>query len=202
MSRTKSIHALALTVLSFVACAAPPPRQPARPPASSPAFDAPTGVAVPVGTIFMVRMYDSVNTKQHKVGHRWTATLEADMVVEGQTIAPRGSVIYGVVSQLQSAGRLVGKSSLTLQPTDLLIGSRMFPLGAGEVQAVAAQSSTGSSAGKVARGAAIGGLAGGSRGAKGGAKWGLGAALLTDDGQIQVASGTLLQFPLLQPLTF
>ena len=43
--------------------------------------------------------------------------------------------------------------------------------------------------------------ASGSKGAKGGAKWGLGISLLTDDGQIQVSSGTLLQFPLVQPLT-
>lgn len=194
-------YALTLTALLFAACAAPPPQQPPRPPAVSPAFDAPSDVTVPAGTVFMVRMYDSVNTKQHKVGHRWTATLEADMVVDGKTIAPRGSVLYGEISQAQSAGRLVGKSSLTLLPTSLMIGSRMFPIVAGEIQAVAAQGSGAKTAGRAARGAAIGGLAGGSKGAKGGAKWGLGAALLTDDGQIQISSGTLLQFPLAQPLS-
>ena len=38
--------------------------------------------------------------------------------------------------------------------------------------------------------------------AKTGAKVGLGASILTDDGQIQVAADTLLEFPLAQPLSF
>ena len=190
--------ALALSLTCFASCAAPP-QQPQRPPAVSPAFDAPTGVVVPPGTFFMVRMYDSVNSKQHKAGHRWTATLEADLVADGTTVAPRGSLVYGVVSQAQSAGRLAGKSSLTLRPTDILIGSRMFPIVTGEIQAVGATGSGGKTVGRTARAAAIGGLADGSDGAKTGAKIGLGASLLSDDGQIQVASGTLMEFPLAQP---
>lgn len=200
MLRVTRARAFAVAILSFAACAAPPP-QPQKPPATSPAFDAPTGVTVPIGTVFMVRMYDSVNTKQHKAGHRWTATLEADLVVDGQTIAPRGSVLYGVVSQVQSARRVVGKSSLTLLPTDLMIGSRMYPISAGEIQAVAASGSGAKTVGRTARAAAIGGLIDGSSGAKTGAKVGLGASILSDDGQIQIAAGTLLEFPLAQPLS-
>ena len=150
----------------------------------------------------MVRMYDSVDTKRHKEGHRFTTALEADLVADGKTVAPRGSIVYGVVSQSQSAGRVVGKSSMTLRPTDILIGSRMFPIVAGEIQAVADTGSGAKTVGRTARGAAIGGLIGGSSGAKTGAKVGLGASLLSDDGQIQVAAGTLLEFHLAQPLTF
>lgn len=190
----------ALALLTFASCAAPPP-QPQRPPAVSPAFDAPSGVVVPAGTVFMARMHDSVNSKQHKEGHRWTATLEADLVVGNQTIAPRGSVVYGVVSQAKSAGRVAGKSSLTLRPTDIMIGSRMFPITTGEIQAVGATGSGGKTVGRTARAAAVGGLIDGSDGAKTGAKVGLGASILSDDGQIQVASGTLLEFPLAQPLS-
>jgi hypothetical protein len=150
----------------------------------------------------MVRMHDSVDTVRHKEGHRWTAILEANLSVEGQVVAPRGSVVYGLVSQAASAGRVVGRSSLTLRPTSILIGSDMYTLTAGEIQAVAEAGAGRNTAGRTARGAAIGGLIGGSDGARTGAKVGLGASLLTRDGQLKVPSGTLLEFPLAQPLMF
>jgi len=184
-------------------CVVAPPPAPSQPvPAQSPdpGFVPPEGLVVPQGTTLMIRMYDSVNTRQHRAGHRFTAVLEADLVAEGQTLAPRGSLVYGVVRQAQSAGRAVGRSSMTLQPTEILIGSRMYPLTSGAIQAVAAQSSGARTVGRTARAAAIGGLVNGSKGAKNGAKVGLGASLLSDDGQIQVASGTLLQFTLTAPL--
>jgi len=200
MTRVLTILACALPLLT--ACVAPPP-QPARPPAMSPdpSFVAPEGVTVPAGTVLMVRMYDSVNTKHHKEGHRFTMTLEADLVADGRTVAPRGSVIYGVIAQSASARRVVGKSSMTLMPTEILIGSRMFPVQCSAIQAVAQTGSGGKTVGRTARSAAVGGLIGGSSGAKTGAKIGLGASILSDDGQIQVASGTLLEFSLAQPLT-
>ena len=201
MSRSHPALASPLTILLLAACAAPPPPPP-KPPPASPAFTAPEGVTVPEGTVFMVRMYDSVDTVRHKEGHRWTATLEADLVADNETVAPRGSVVYGVISQAKSAGRVVGKSSLTLRPTDVMIGSRMYPITTGEIQAVGATGSGAKTVGRTARAAAIGGMIDGSSGAKTGAKVGLGASLLTKDGQIQVAEGTLLEFPLAQPLVF
>ena len=149
----------------------------------------------------MMRMYDSVNTKQHRQGHRWTGTLEADLMVDGQTVAPRGSVVYGVVVEAKSSGRLVGKSSMTLRPTDILIGSRMVPITTSDLMAVAQSGSGQKTARRTARAAAVGGLIDGSDGAKTGAKVGLGASLLSDDGQIQIASGTLVEFNLTTPLT-
>ena len=201
MSRILAALVSALPLLW--SCAAPPPPPP-RPPATSPnpSFVPPEGVTVPAGTVLMARMWDSVNTKQHKEGHRFTMTLEADLVADGKTIAPRGSVVYGVIAQAKSAGRVVGKSSLTLLPTDILIGSRMFPIQCGAIQAVADTGSGAKTAGRTARAAAVGGLIDGSSGAKTGAKVGLGASLLSNDGQIQVAAGTLLEFPLAAPLTF
>ena len=191
---------LALPLL--FACAAPPPSSAYQaPPPTSPAFTAPTGVVIPAGTRMMVRMHDSVNTKQHKAGHRFYMTLEADLVVDGKTVAPRGSVVYGVIAGAQSSGRLVGKSSLTLQPTDIMIGSRMYPIQSTQIQAVGATGSGSKTVGRTARAAAIGGLANGSKGAKTGAKIGLGASLLSDDGQIQVPSGTLVEFSIAAPTT-
>lgn len=180
---------------------APPPSGAyATPPPTSPAFEAPAGVVVPPGTRLMARMHDSVNTKQHKAGHRFYMTLEADLMVDSQRVAPRGSVVYGIVAQAASSGRLAGRSSMTLQPTYQMIGSRLVPIQTSVVQAVGATGSGAKTVGRTARGAAIGGLANGSSGARTGAKIGLGASILSDDGQIQVASGTLLEFNLAAPL--
>jgi hypothetical protein len=196
------IHQSLLALPLLFACAAPPPSTPYQvPPPVSPAFDAPTGVVIPAGTRMMVRMHDSVNTKQHKAGHRFYMTLEADLVVADKTVAPRGSVVYGVIAGAQSSRRLVGKSSLTLQPTDIMIGSRMYPIQSTQIQAVGATGSGSKTVGRTARAAAIGGLANGSKGAKTGAAIGLGASLLSDDGQIQVPSGTLVEFNIAAPTT-
>ena len=194
---------LAVTAPFVVSCTAAPPPSPPRPPATSPDpnFKPPEGLVVPAGTPFMVRMYEGVDTVRHKEGHRWTAVLEANLNVDGKTVAPRGSVVYGVISQAKSAGRIAGKSSLTLRPASILIGSDMYDIVAGEITAVAESGSGRNTAGRTARGAVVGGLIGGSDGAKTGAKVGLGASLLTKDGQIQVPAGTLLEFPLAQPLS-
>ena len=201
MFPVQRLHPLVLAALSLAACAAPPP-QPQRPPARSPALAAPPRVTAPAAPDFTAPSYDSVDPTPHNARHRWTATLEADLIAEGRTVAPRGSVVYGVLSQARSAGRVAGKSSLTLRPTDLMIGSRLYPIVSGEIQAVGETGSGAKTVGRTARGAAVGGLVGGSDGAKTGAKVGLGASILSDDGQIQVSSGTLLEFPLTQPLSF
>jgi len=198
MKRLGPLLAFSLLVAS---CAAPPPGGGyVAPPPTSPAFEAPAGVVVPAGTRLMVRMHDSVNTKQHKAGHRFYMTLEADLMAGSQRVAPRGSVIYGVISGASSSRRVAGRSSLTLLPTDLMIGSRLVPIQTTAIQAVGATGAGANTVGRTARGAAIGGLMNGSDGAKTGAKVGLGASILSDDGQIQVASGTLLEFNLAGPL--
>ncbi|MEM9381686.1 MAG: hypothetical protein AAGB93_17150 [Planctomycetota bacterium] len=190
------LHHAVLALPLLAACAAPPPPSAgfAPPAPSSPAFEVPTDVTVPAGTPMMVRMHDSVNTRQHRAGHRFYMILEGDLVSGSQIVAPRGSVIYGSITGASSSGRVAGRSSLTL--THLMIGTRLVPITTSQVQAVGAQSATGNTARRTTRAAAIGGLANGSSGARTGAKVGLGASLLTDDGQIQVPSGTLLEFQL------
>ena len=191
-----------ILALLLACCAAPPP-PPSRPPATTPdpTFVAPAGIAVPAGTVVLVRMYDSVDTVRHREGHRWTAILEANLSVDGRLVAPRGSIAYGLVTQASSAGRLAGKSSLTLRPTGLLIGSDLHPIVTGELLAVAESGAARNTAGRTARSAAIGGLIGGSDGARTGARIGLAASLATKDGQIQVPAGTLLEFALAEPMS-
>lgn len=159
-----------------------------------------TNVTVPAGTSFLVRTTQAMSTSNVSSGHRFTARLEADLVADGVVVAPRGSTVYGVVTQAKKSGRLAGRSSLAFTLTDIMINNQMRPIVTSEVSGESANTA-GKSAGTTARAAAIGGLIDGSSGAKTGAKVGVGASLLTRGNSAGVASGTLLDFRLLQPFS-
>jgi len=90
-------------------------------------------------------------------GTRFTATLEANLVgTDGKVVAERGATVYGQLAQAQSAGRLAGRSQMTMILTDILIDNQLVPVRTSSVQAVSQQSSGGSTARNVGAGAAVG----------------------------------------------
>ena len=122
------------------------------------------------------------------------------MVVNGVTVAPRGTVLYGVIVASQQSGRAVGSSGMAMEFTDIMIDDQLFPI-ATETLAAQTDNEAGKSVGRTARSAALGGLIGGSSGAKTGAKVGLGASILTSGSSINVPAGTLLETSLRTPLS-
>jgi hypothetical protein len=158
------------------------------------------GGIAPVGTRIVVRTNTAINSKQHKSGHKFTVRLEADLVVNNIVIAPRGSTVYGVITQAKQSGRLLGKTSVQLGMTDIMINNQMKPIYTSEIKALT-EGTGKSTVKKTARLAAIGGLANGSDGAKNMAKAGVGLSLLTSGNSINIPAGTLLEFQLAQPLS-
>jgi hypothetical protein len=160
----------------------------------------PNTITVPAGTRLVIRMADTVDTRKHKAGHKFRGQLEGAMVVNGVTVAPRGTMLYGVIVDAKKSGRAAGSSSLTMEFTDIMIDDQLFPIA---TEALSAQ--TGGegkrTVGRTARAAAIGGLIDGSSGARTGAKVGAGASLLTAGESINVPAGTLLETALRVPLT-
>jgi len=145
----------------------------------------------------MVRMTQPLNSGRQGAGTRFTATLEANLVdTDGKVVAERGATVYGQLAQAQSAGRLAGRSQMTMILTDILIDNTLVPVRTSSVQAVSQQSSGGSTVRNVGAGAAIGGIAGGSSGARRGAAIGLGGSALSRGGQINIPAGTILEFQL------
>jgi hypothetical protein len=180
-------------------------------PSSAPttAAAAQTGSAtVPAGTRLVVRMIDGVDSQTNRVGDRFRASLESDLVVNNVVVAPRGADVYGRLAEAQQAGRLVGKAELKLELTDIMIRNRMQPVMTGEYE-LAGEGRGGSTArragGGAAVGAVIGALAGGGKGAAIGAGVGAGAGtavnIATRGEQVRVPSETLLEFRLEQPFT-
>ncbi len=154
---------------------------------------------VPVGTRLVIRTVESVDTKQHKAGHRFRGQLENAIVVDGVTVAARGTFVHGIVASSSQAGNVAGSSSLSMEFTDLLINDDLYPIATTALQAKSAPEA-GRTVGRTARAAAVGGLVDGKSGRKTGVKVGVGTSLLTSGASINVPRGTLLETTLRTPL--
>jgi hypothetical protein len=153
-------------------------------------------------------MVDSIDSSKQKTGFRFSATLETNLQVEDTVVAPRGTTLYGRLTDASSAGRMSGSSELTLELTDVLINGTAYPLLTSTYE-VKGKGEGGNTAKKVVGGAGlgalIGGLAGGGKGAGIGALAGAGAgtavAASKKGQQLQIPSESLLEFRLQQPVS-
>ena len=165
-------------------------------------------VTLSAGTRILVRMVDSVDSSKQKAGFRFTATLEANLQAYETTVAPKGTTLYGILTQASSSGRLKGSSQLVLELTDIVINGTSYPLLTSTYE-IKGKGEGGNTAKKVVGGAGlgalIGGIAGGGKGAGIGALAGAGAGTAISAAkkgeQISIPSETLLEFRLQQPVS-
>lgn len=162
-------------------------------------------ILAPAGSTLLVRVLDGIDSRQHGTGHRFTTTLEADFTHNGVVIAPRGAYVYGIIVDANQAGRLKGKTHLTLELQDIMIGGTLYPLVSGEYELAGKKSSGKRTALTALGGAALGSLIGGKgdrfEGAAIGAGVGVGVAAISRGEQIQIPSGTLIEFRLAAPFS-
>ena len=168
--------------------------------AAEAAESGPQEITIPEGTRLVIRTTDTVDTRRHGAGHRFRGQLEGALVIDGVTVAPRGTFLHGQLVQAQQGRRMTGSSSMTMTFTDIMIDDQLFPIATGDLSAQGANE-TGRTVGRTARAAAIGGLIDGSSGARTGARVGAGASLLTSGSSINVPRGTILETNLRTPLT-
>ncbi len=161
---------------------------------------APASVTVPAGTHLMVKLDSALDSRQHKAGHKFTATLEGDIVANNTVVAPRGSKVYGQLTESKKSRRLAGRSEMQITLSHILINNQLKPIVTSGVKAVTDSTAKNTGA-TIARGAAIGALADGKKGARTGARIGAGVSILTSGNQINIPAGTLLDFTLGAPLT-
>jgi len=157
-------------------------------------------IIVPSGTRLVIRTTDAIDSSRHSAGHRFRGQLEGALVVDGVTVAARGTFVHGRIASASQAGRMAGSADLSIEFTDIMIDDQLFPISTTEL---AAQTSgeAGRTGRRTARNAALGGLIGGSSGARTGAKVGLGASLLTSGASINIPRGTILETTLRTSLT-
>lgn len=73
-------------------------------------------VSLPAGTAVTVRLQTPVSSAASEVGEIFDAVLDEPLVVDGQTVAPRGAEVRGKVTIVRHSGRLrhPGELGLTL----------------------------------------------------------------------------------------
>lgn len=193
---TQVLETSQLMALTFTS----PPPAPAPKPAPAPTPAAPQKTAtLPSGTMMLVRMVDSVSSK-NGTGANFTTKLEYNLVVDGNIVVPAGTTIYGKVQSATQARRAVGRSTLDIRLAQMVIKGSPIPVSTSGYK-VAGQASIAKAAKGAAAGAAIGGIVDGGDGAGKGAAIGATAGALTRGQTITITPGTLLEFTLTSPVT-
>jgi hypothetical protein len=192
-----------------VAAATPAPPafvQPTPPPA--PPAPVMRTVEVPVGTVLRVQTIDPVDSAVNKTGELFRASLAAPIVVGNEVVVPAGTDIDLRLVDAASAGRMSGRSGITLSLASLNFQGQNYDLISSDYQQQGASEGKRTAAtigGGAAVGAIIGGLIGGGKGAAIGAGAGAGAgtagAAATKAQQVKVPAETKLDFTLEQPVS-
>jgi hypothetical protein len=167
---------------------------PAPGPASRPAW---RELRIPEGTVLPLELQTALSSETAKVETPVRARLRAALVVDGSTAIPAGATFVGTVTDVERAGRVKGRSRLTLAFHEV-----QFDGGREDVRTNAityeGEASKGEDATKVGAGAGIGAIIGGIAGGAGGAAKGAiiggaagtGAVLATRGKEVQLAAGT------------
>jgi hypothetical protein len=175
---------------------------PSSRPAAEPSF------TIPAGTVFKVRMIDSVDSEVSQLGQTFQASLDEPVVSSsGETLVARGADVVAKLVEEKQSGKISGRAELTLDLVSIRINGRMVDLNTEEV--TTSSDSRGSKSGKViggtaAVGAILGGIFGGGKGAAIGAASGAGAGgavqVLTKGQRVRIPAETRLSFTLQNPV--
>ncbi|MGA2981006.1 MAG: hypothetical protein ABSD76_15565 [Terriglobales bacterium] len=76
-------------------------------------------IVVPAGTTLTVRLGEQLGSRISAIGQSFSATLDRDVVVDGQTVIPAGASVTGKVVFARHVGVLAGEASLQLKLTSI-----------------------------------------------------------------------------------
>jgi hypothetical protein len=182
------------------------PAPAAQPAPAAPAPAAPTAaqsggsVTITAGTGLLVKMQSSVVTGKANKGDPFITVLEKPVSVDGKTVFPKGTKVYGRVAEAVAAGRVRGQAKLIIHLDEIETKSGIIAINTQSHEYQGAKSGT---LRKVAVGAAIGNIDrddNRKKGAQEGAAWGGVVAVMTPGNQIAINPGTLMEFVLSSPV--
>ena len=78
-------------------------------PSATSSAPAPRGVSVHAGSLITVRMIDPVDSSVNQIGEMFRATLDEPLVVDGETVVPRGVDVTAKLVSKAEAGRITGR---------------------------------------------------------------------------------------------
>ena len=152
---------------------------------------------ISVGQELDARLQTPLNSQTAAVEDRFEATTLVDLYQGNDLLVPAGSVLRGVVSNVERATRTDRRGSLTLSFDQMTVAGRTYRIRATVTQALEGEGLKGE-VGKMTTGAAagaiIGGLLGGFKGAVAGILIGGGGSVLATPGtNVQLDAGTVLR---------
>jgi len=90
-------------------------------PATAAATTAAQAIEVPAGTTLTVRLGEKLGSKISQVGQSFSATLDQDVVVDGQTVIAAGASVNGEVAFARPGGALVAGPNLQIKLTSVSV---------------------------------------------------------------------------------
>jgi hypothetical protein len=160
---------------------------------------------VPAGQELDVRLQSSLSSETATVEQRFEATTVVDLTQNGRVLIPAGSIVRGVVSGVEKAGRVDRTGKLTLSFDQITVNGRNHSIRAtatqvfksGGIRDEAPTAGVGAGAGAI-----LGGILGGVKGAVLGAVIGAGGAIAATEGKdVDLAAGTIVRIRLDTPVT-
>jgi len=158
---------------------------------------------IPTGTSVTVRLIDRIDSEKDDPGAEFRASVDHDILVDGQVVVPRGADARVRLATEKDAGKFSGRTQLTVELLTLSVNGMPMRVMSSEV--TEAGKSQGTSTAKRAAavgavGAIIGAIAGGGKGAAigagAGAATGAGSEVFTKGSRVRIPSETLLTFTL------
>jgi hypothetical protein len=94
------------------------PEQPAQP----------QPIIVAAGTPLTIRITEDLGSKASQTGQTFAATLDKDVIVDGQTAIPAGANVVGTIVSAKPYGHFAGEASLVLRLTTVNINNADQPI--------------------------------------------------------------------------
>ena len=165
---------------------------------------APGMVEIPAGTELDVRLQNSLNSGTAEVEQRFEATTLVDVNVGGRVAIPAGSLMRGVITNVERGTRTNRTSSMTLSFDQVTVYGRAYPIRGTVTQAIEGEGIRGE-AGRAGVGAGVGAVLGavlgGVKGAVIGAVIGGGGTIAATEGrEVELPQGSVLRVRIDSPV--
>jgi TolA-binding protein len=165
---------------------------------------APAGtVEIPVGTEIDVRLQNALNSGTNQVEDRFEATTLVDVGVNSRIVIPAGSLMRGVLTQVEPATRTNRTARMTVSFDQVTVNGQPYAIRGTVTQAIEGEGIKGETA-RIGTGAGvgaiIGGILGGFKGALAGILIGGGGTIAATEGkEVQLPQGAVLRVRLDSP---